>query len=465
MYRLILFLSILFLSLSATTKGLQLKTATGDQITMPYVKSYALLIGVSDYTNGWPDLESIPAELDQVKNVLESQGFHVEMVMNPKGYELSESYETFIDKYGYDPNNRLLFYYSGHGFTTNNGNKGYLVPADAPNPNIDLKGFKRKSLNMGKLIYIAREMENRHALFLFDSCFSGTIFKTRALPTTPPYIEQSMSKPVRQFITAGSANEEVPAKSTFTPMFIDAIKGKADLNRDKYVTGSELGMYLSQNLPNYSNQSPQYGKIKDYNLAQGDFVFLPQNTLPVPRTAPPPPPPKQSSFSFESVKPTLHALTVQTQPYGATVRFQNSSRSYHDGIRLEPGRYDIEVSKPGYYTKRGSVDLQSDLSIAINLERKAVQQQAQSYTMPAVSGGGKDLFRRCSACHGANGEKRALGKSQPIQGWSASKTFSALKGYQEGTYGGPMKGLMKGQVAKYDDAELSALAKYIESLR
>ena len=35
---------------------------------------------------------------------------------------------------------------------------------------------------------------------------------------------------------------------------------------------------------------------------------------------------------------------------------------------------------------------------------------------------------------------------------------TSLKGYKAGTYGGPMKGLMKGQVAKYSDTALEAFA-------
>ena len=37
----------------------------------------------------------------------------------------------------------------------------------------------------------------------------------------------------------------------------------------------------------------------------------------------------------------------------------------------------------------------------------------------------------------------------------------ALVGYKNGTYGGPMKGLMKGQVARYSDADLKAAAELI----
>ena len=74
-------------------------------------------------------------------------------------------------------------------------------------------------------------------------------------------------------------------------------------------------------------------------------------------------------------------------------------------------------------------------------------------------------FARCSACHGQNGEKHAMGKSQVIQGWKAEKVIAALKGYKDGTYGGAMKGVMKGQVAKLSDADIEALAKHIEGLK
>jgi cytochrome c553 len=74
-------------------------------------------------------------------------------------------------------------------------------------------------------------------------------------------------------------------------------------------------------------------------------------------------------------------------------------------------------------------------------------------------------FAKCSACHGKNAEKHALGKSQVIQGWKAEKTLAALKGYKDGTYGGPMKGVMKGQVGNLSEADMKALAEYIEGLK
>ena len=55
----------------------------------------------------------------------------------------------------------------------------------------------------------------------------------------------------------------------------------------------------------------------------------------------------------------------------------------------------------------------------------------------------------CKGCHGQNFEKKALGKSKVVSDMTKAEVSAALVGYKDGTYGGPMKGVMKGQVAKY----------------
>ncbi len=258
------------------TKGFSvlIRDNTGNETGL-YEKSHALLIGVSDYTGGWPDLESVLSELDKLESVLKKQGFNTVKVINPDSKTLKKSFNNFIDQYGYNVNDRLLFFYSGHGYSRKNGKKGYLVPADAPDPRKYEKGFLQKSLEMGQIMTWSRQIESKHALFLFDSCFSGTIFKTKTLPEVPPPINSYTINPVRQFITAGSAGEEVPAFSVFTPSLVRALKGDADLNDDGYITGTELGMYLVDKVMKYNTaQTPQYGKIRDPDLDRGDFVFV-----------------------------------------------------------------------------------------------------------------------------------------------------------------------------------------------
>lgn len=74
---------------------------------------------------------------------------------------------------------------------------------------------------------------------------------------------------------------------------------------------------------------------------------------------------------------------------------------------------------------------------------------------------GAALYKKCAGCHGANGEKAALGKSKIIKDLSKDAFVAAMKGYKDGTYGGAMKGLMKGQVATLSDADIKAIADKI----
>ena len=261
----------------AETRGLgvvPIKNASGKTVGI-YSGSYALILGVADYTEGWPKLPSVIGETRQIEKVLTAKGFLVTRVLNPDDMRLENAFKVFIEKYGYDRNNRLLFYFSGHGYSRKKGAKGYLVPTNAPDPRKREKDFLRKALPMSQVLAWCRQIEAKHVIFLFDSCFSGTIFKTRALPEIPPYISDITSRPVRQFITAGDAGQEVPAKSVFAAAFIRGLQGKADLSKDGYITGSELGMYLRDKVLYYrTGQTPQYGKIRDPDLDEGDFVFV-----------------------------------------------------------------------------------------------------------------------------------------------------------------------------------------------
>ena len=71
--------------LLAETRGLkriEIKTKAGELVGL-YEQSHALVIGVSDYTAGWPDLESVTKDVEAVSAALEGQGFNVVRVLQP----------------------------------------------------------------------------------------------------------------------------------------------------------------------------------------------------------------------------------------------------------------------------------------------------------------------------------------------------------------------------------------------
>jgi len=266
----------LFLSRPAlAVPGLSIKTQDGQEVGL-YQESHALVIGMSNYTAGWPSLPGVRQDVAAVKELLERHGFQVTLVEDLDRARLDQAVADFISRHGLRPENRLLIYYSGHGFTYRQaygGEMGYIIPADTPNPHRDLTGFLSKALDMQQIEVYARRIQAKHALFLFDSCFSGSIFAlSRAASEAITY---KTANPVRQFITSGSAAEEVPDRSIFRDQFVAALEGEGDLNRDGYVTGAELGEFLQTKVVNYSrgSQHPQYGKIRDPRLDKGDFVF------------------------------------------------------------------------------------------------------------------------------------------------------------------------------------------------
>ena len=354
----VLVLAVLYLMGTSAwgTRAIQVvKDGAGREVGT-YDQSYALLIGVSDYTAGWPDLESVTEELEEIESVLKNQGFNVEKVLNPGSEEMKKAFEQFINRYGLHENNRLLFFFSGHGHTRKQGKKGYIVPADAPDPRFDDRGFVQKAIGMRQMLTWARRIEAKHALFLFDSCFSGTVFKVRALPAQPPHISDLTSRPVRQFITAGSAGETVPARSVFVPSFIRAIQGDGDLDGDGYVTGTELGMFLHRKVLSYdAGQTPQYGKIKDPDLDEGDFVF-------------------QKSFVAVTPLAGKGKLTVESNVNSAQVFLDGTEVGLtpFSDVQVAEGEYEITVRKDGYnlFSKMVSFQAGRTFSLYVDLERK-----------------------------------------------------------------------------------------------
>ena len=87
------------------------------------------------------------------------------------------------------------------------------------------------------------------------------------------------------------------------------------------------------------------------------------------------------------------------------------------------------------------------------------------YASSVFAADGASLYKTCATCHGDKGDKSALNKSQMIGGWSAEKTTAALNGYKDGSYGGPLKGTMAGQVKNLDSDAIAALAKHIAGLK
>ena len=153
---------------------------------------------------------------------------------------------------------------------------GYIIPTDCPLLKKDPMGFATHAISMKDIESVSLRIRAKHVLMLFDSCFSGSLFAL--VRAAPEDVTEKSSLPVRQYITAGREDEQVPDKSMFKRCLLLGLDGDADLTGDGYITGSELGMYLSDKVVNYTHrqQHPQYGKINNPDLDRGDFIFVPK---------------------------------------------------------------------------------------------------------------------------------------------------------------------------------------------
>ena len=79
---------------------------------------------------------------------------------------------------------------------------------------------------------------------------------------------------------------------------------------------------------------------------------------------------------------------------------------------------------------------------------------------------GKEIYAKCSGCHGLDGMTKALGKSPTIAGGDKNDILAKLQEYKAGTRNANGMGtLMKGQVSSIDEAGLIAVAEYISTLK
>ena len=350
-----------------TTRGMKIsvRTKTGEEIEL-YKASYALIVGNGNYRNGWDPLPGATRDVQEVAEALKTHGFNVTLKTDLTKDKFEDAFETFVQN-GKNEDARLLFYYAGHGYTeelADGEHLGYLVMVDAPLPKSGgIDGSK--SVDMESLVTQSRRMQSRHVLFVFDSCFSGTILNARS-QIPPPYVSNNVKYPVRQFITAGRADETVPDHSVFKQAFLNLVKGIApEPIADGYVTGAELGLYLKNEVPKYNRgQNPQYGKINNPKLNQGDFVFV------LPREAPPP----------GDALSTIAMLNVTSTPSGATVYLdgivigKTSMRGFEvdTGIKREK-RVEIGVELPGYKSQVRGVTLKGGQKVPwdVQLEKQA----------------------------------------------------------------------------------------------
>src|SRR6056297_3820524 len=180
-------------------------------------------------------------------------------------------------KQDYDKNDRLIFYYSGHGYSEEKQMdiNTYLVPANT------IESYRQDFLI--NLTDILKEnmatLKDRETLILLDACYSGSILKDPDKSLTIQSIKPvSLLKmiegtDVNIMVASGAkevAKEEAGKGGYFTQYLIEGLKGKANTDANEYIDFKELGEYVRKNVAFASNdkQQPEYSGNDDLIITE-----------------------------------------------------------------------------------------------------------------------------------------------------------------------------------------------------
>jgi len=243
--------------------------------------SWAVVIGIDDYAH-WPKLAHAARDAESVQGLLVSRlGFkpgHVITLQNQAATRTNvlAAFNEQLPKAGLKKTDNLLVFFAGHGATqhlTSGRDLGYIIPVEAAADHV-----ADDAIPMTELQNISEGLVARHVIFVMDACYSGLglVRGGGASPRSGNFLRDNAHRVGRQMLTAGGADQMVAdggpgGHSIFTWTLLQGLSGKADLNGDNIITGTELAAYIAPAVASVSAQTPAFGSLP--GSEGGEFVF------------------------------------------------------------------------------------------------------------------------------------------------------------------------------------------------
>jgi len=315
----------------------------------------ALVVGNNNYNN-LSILKNPINDARLMKSVLKKRGFEVIYKENATKNEMKKLVKKFAHKL--KRGGIGLYYFAGHGVSVDGRN--YLVGTNSLMEDKDEVEYETLALN-----YVTKKMKisgNRLNIIILDACRNDPFSRSGGGGLAP--VSNAKGIFIAYATEAGSvASDGKSGKNGIFTKYLVKNLQEEGATIERVFKNTRADVHDATN----GTQSPGV-----YNQIRGDFFFtLPtSNNSHVSKIKKPT---KNSSFSFQNEMPTDFSLTINQTPSDAKVSITNIKPRYYDGIRLKKGIYNIKVSKSGYTTKRGNINLESNIEIAIDLEKKIKQ--------------------------------------------------------------------------------------------
>lgn len=253
-----------------------------------FQRSIAIVVGIGDYEY-WQPLGGPLADASRMRDFLKNQaGFDEVFLITDR--EVTRERIDWLLAYAarrLEPNDRFLFYWSGHGGTLEGVDANGFLPFS-----LTRKDGGGDRIGMREINARLQSIRARHQLAIIDACFSSNAFSIEEKGR----IADILSEPA-SIILASSAQDEYsygidPSVSSsdtsggfLTSAFLNAVGANgqekaADFDNNGFITMTEVMSAVSNELTEISaaidiKQTPRLRRI---GSGTGDFFFLSRKT-------------------------------------------------------------------------------------------------------------------------------------------------------------------------------------------
>ena len=166
-------------------------------------------------------------------------------------------------------NDRLLLFYSGHGYIDEATGVGFWQAVDAD----EFDDFSWVSIDT-----VTRNlagMQAKHGLVIADSAFPVAVSRGSHQPGKDRFFETIDSYASRKLIISGGLEPQRAAISKDHSVFAHFLIEALVENQDPYITSKQLFDRLSRKMSTVTDQRPEWGTVADAgDEGSGEFTFI-----------------------------------------------------------------------------------------------------------------------------------------------------------------------------------------------
>lgn len=243
------------------------RTAEDEVLDIDYsAKNYLLAIGIDNYSF-WPPLKNAVSDAITFQEVLRKKYHYLEenitIITNEKATKqnIIDAFKGIIEKVG--PNDKLIIYFSGHGYYDQVLNEGYWITQDSK------KGTEADYLPNSFLIKMFKQINAKHIFLIADACFSGSLF----IDTQRGNLSNASQSKSRwgltsgrlEFVDDGTQGEHSPFAKYIIEYLNTNMKSKSSV--------TDLITYVKEKVTAETKQVPTGNALNNAGDEGGEFIF------------------------------------------------------------------------------------------------------------------------------------------------------------------------------------------------